>query len=359
MGRSLVMQSNFTRQKASFSIILILCVLGTIVGLKYLLPLFLPFLLSFWIARLCSRMVHFVRKRIPLSQKPAILLCLIVLLCGILGFSCWFFYTFYQQTKNLVLHYPRLLSECAESGRSICKNCDTLLHLDSGTSYSFLSSQMEASMHQLEASILSIAAKCGISLIRILGTIGIILFLSFLGAWLLMTDSGQLQKDYHNCPLFQDIHRILKKLSLTGISYLKMECIVTFLIFLILCCGFSLLHNPYALLLGLCIAVIDALPILGSGIILIPWGLFSLFRGRPYTGITLLLLCFCCWLVRQYLEPRLLGKNLGVPSLYMLIAVYAGLKIYGITGILLGPVTIILILFLCQEYTGWDTGQTL
>ncbi|MDD6207942.1 MAG: AI-2E family transporter [Clostridiales bacterium] len=353
------MPSNFTRQKASFSIILILCVLGTILGLKYLLPLFLPFLFSFWIARLCSRMVRFIQKWVPLSQKTAVFLCLMILLCGVLIFLCWFFYTFYQQTKDLVLHYPKLLSECAQGGRSICQHCDRLLHLDSGTSYSFLSAQMESSMRQLETSILSIAARCSISLIRILAKSGLILFLSFLGAWLIMTDSGRLQKDYRSCPLFRDIHRILKKLSMTGIAYLKMECIVTFFVFLILCCGFSLLTNPYALLLGICIAVIDALPILGSGIVLIPWGIFSLLRGRLSTGITLLLLCFSCWLIRQYLEPRLLGKNLGVPSLYMLTAVYAGLKIYGITGILLGPLTIILILFLCQEYTGWDTGQSL
>lgn len=353
------MSSHFTHSKASFSIILILCVLGTIFGLKYLLPLFLPFFLSFWIARVCTRIVRYIRKRIPMPVKTASFFSLIILLCGILAFLSWFFYTFYQQAKNLVFHYPALVSECIQSGRSLCDGCDAIFHLSAGTSYAFLSSQVDASIKQIEESLLSIAARCSLSLIQILVQSGIILFLSFLGAWLLMTDSGQLMKDYHNCPLFQDIHKILKKLSLTGIAYLKMECIVTVIISFVLCLGLSLLRNPYALLLGICIAVIDALPILGSGIILIPWGIFSIFRGRGFTGLTLLLLCMLCWLVRQYLEPRLLGKNLGVPSLYMLIAVYAGLKIYGISGILLGPLTIVLILFLCQEYTGWDTGQSL
>lgn len=345
--------------KTSFCFILILCIIGSILGLKYLLPLFLPFVFSFWIARICSRMVRFIRKHTALPQKPAVFLCLIILLCGILAFVCWFLYTFYQQGKNLILHYPELVLECRESSRYLCRCSDSLLHLDSGVSYTFLSTQMDASMHQLEDSLLSIAAKCGLSVLRILGGTGIILFLSFLGAWMLITDSGQLRKDYHNCPLFRDIHRIFKKLSITGIAYLKMECLVTGIIFLLLCGGFTLLHNSYALLLGICIALIDALPLLGSSIILIPWAVFYFLQGKAYYGIALICLCFLCWLVRQYLEPRLLGKNLGVPSLYMLISIYAGLQIYGIAGILLGPLTMILILFLCQEYTEWDTGQTL
>ncbi|MBP5609773.1 MAG: AI-2E family transporter, partial [Clostridia bacterium] len=112
---------------------------------------------------------------------------------------------------------------------------------------------------------------------------------------------------------------------------------VLFLVtFLILLLGLVLLGVPYALLLALLIALFDLLPVLGAGGILIPWGIFAILSGRAALGVCVLFLSLVIFTVRQILTPRLVGRGLGVRPLLVFFSVYAGLKLAGAPGMLLG-----------------------
>lgn len=87
----------------------------------------------------------------------------------------------------------------------------------------------------------------------------------------------------------------------------------------------------------------DALPVFGAGTILIPWGVISFLRGVPSLGIGLLALYALCAVGRAFLEPRFLGKQIGLDPLLTLVALYAGFRFFGILGMILLPVAIILL----------------
>ncbi|MBE6555953.1 MAG: sporulation integral membrane protein YtvI [Ruminococcaceae bacterium] len=114
-----------------------------------------------------------------------------------------------------------------------------------------------------------------------------------------------------------------------------------FLLFLItlgeLLLGFLLLRQKYALLLSLLIALLDILPVLGVGTVLLPWSLFLLFTGSAAKGTGLLVLYGVITVVRQIAEPHLVGKSLGMHPVLVLIAFYVGLRLFGIAGIFIGP----------------------
>ena len=87
----------------------------------------------------------------------------------------------------------------------------------------------------------------------------------------------------------------------------------------------------------------DALPVFGVGTVLIPWGVISFLRGNAFLGIGLLVLYALCSVSRAFLEPRFLGKQIGLNPLLTLIALYAGYRLFGILGMILLPLAVILL----------------
>ena len=108
--------------------------------------------------------------------------------------------------------------------------------------------------------------------------------------------------------------------------------------FLLLLAGLSLLKVDHSLMLAALITLVDAFPVLGVGTVLVPWSILRFVQNDYVLGIGLLALYAAIWLVRSVLEPRLLGKELGLDHLVTLIAIYAGFRLWGLGGMLLTPI---------------------
>ncbi len=121
------------------------------------------------------------------------------------------------------------------------------------------------------------------------------------------------------------------------------------LCFLIVFIGLTLLRVPYAFLFALFIALVDFLPLLGTGVVLIPFAGVSLLLGQPGRALGLLVLYGVCTLSRQLLEPRLMGRGLGLHPLVSLMVMYAGLRLFGLGGMLILPLVVGLIAGLLRD----------
>ena len=125
--------------------------------------------------------------------------------------------------------------------------------------------------------------------------------------------------------------------------YVKVYLLLLLLTFGELLIGFLILGVDYAFLLAGIIAVLDMLPVLGVGTVLIPWALVTLLQKNFYLGFGLVILYFVMLILRQIVEPKLLGKSLGLHPLVALFAGYAGWRLFGFLGMILGPVLALLI----------------
>lgn len=130
----------------------------------------------------------------------------------------------------------------------------------------------------------------------------------------------------------------LKRMKGAVLGWMKAQCKLAGVTWGILSAGFLLLRVPYALLWALVVAVLDALPVLGTGIVLLPWALLRLLEGDTVMAVGLLGLYGAAALIRSALEPKLVGRQLGLDPLLTLAAVYVGYRLWGIGGILLAPV---------------------
>ncbi len=101
--------------------------------------------------------------------------------------------------------------------------------------------------------------------------------------------------------------------------------------------GFAILRLDYAFLLALVIAFVDLLPIFGVGTVLIPWAVVALLQQNYFLGFGLFILYGVALILRQIIEPHLLGQSLGLHPLLTLFATYAGWQLFGFFGMLLAP----------------------
>jgi len=119
------------------------------------------------------------------------------------------------------------------------------------------------------------------------------------------------------------------------------------LLFLINCIelfiGLTVMHRQYALFLAILLGFLDILPFFSTAVILVPWGIIMLVNGEYGIGIGMIVLALVMAVVRQIAEPRLVGKSLGIHPLASLASMYVGVRIFGFWGMMLAPVTVVVI----------------
>jgi len=120
-------------------------------------------------------------------------------------------------------------------------------------------------------------------------------------------------------------------------GYFRAQYILMTMAGIISIIGLLILRNPFALLIGLLLAVLDFLPILGIGAVLIPWALISIIMGNVNQAIGLMVIYGVITIARQVLQPKILGDQMGAHPLASLMSIFIGFRIFGLLGLVIGP----------------------
>ena len=129
-------------------------------------------------------------------------------------------------------------------------------------------------------------------------------------------------------------------LSVAG-KYIRSYSLLLVITFAQMLVGFTVMGVRYAFLFAVIVALLDLLPVIGVGTALVPASVFCFLSGREELGIGLLLLFAISSVIRQLIEPKILGKHLGIHPLATLASMYIGYSFFGFAGILLLPIFII------------------
>ena len=127
-------------------------------------------------------------------------------------------------------------------------------------------------------------------------------------------------------------------------GYVKAQLIIMAVVFTILLTGFVILDVKLALLLAFIISLLDAIPVLGTGMILNPMAIIYLIQGDYVRAIGFVSLYVIILFVRNFLEPRVLSVQLGMHPIITLVSMYAGLKLIGVIGMIIGPVIALIVI---------------
>ena len=312
-------------------------------SVKYILPTAMPFLLGALVALTAEPAVSTAQRRLGLSRVWATGLGVTVTLLFLIGFLGVLSAFLLKEMMRLAASLPDL-ENTAKDGISLLKTWLTDLSYaapdglqpvltravdgvfsGSGVLMDQATAQIPAFLSGMLSGVPDSALKIGTGL---LATFMISARLPALKTKL----SNQIP------PIWKEQYRpalVQTKKALGG--WLKAQGTLSALTYGIVCTGFLLLRVPYGFFWALLVALIDAVPMLGTGIILLPWALVSLLQHQPLQAVGLLLTFGAATLCRTTLEPKLVGKHLGLDPLLTLIALYTGYRLWGFWGLLAAP----------------------
>ncbi|MGN1401394.1 MAG: sporulation integral membrane protein YtvI [Bacillus sp. (in: firmicutes)] len=140
---------------------------------------------------------------------------------------------------------------------------------------------------------------------------------------------------------YQKISLVVNDLMKAGVGFLKAQIVLSVITFIMAFVGLSILGVPYTLLVSILIVVVDILPILGTGSVLVPWATVAILQGNTSLGIGLIILFLVITVVRRMVEPKVYSANMGLSPLAALISLYLGFKVMGVVGLFVGPALVI------------------
>lgn len=144
--------------------------------------------------------------------------------------------------------------------------------------------------------------------------------------------------------VYAKVHAAYKGLRNAVGGYIKAQVIIEFWVYIITFIGLLILRIDYAVIIALGIAFMDFLPFFGAGIIMVPWSVFLLVNGNYFVGIGMLVTWGVGQLVRQLIQPKIVGDSVGLKPLPTLVLLFIGYKIIGVLGMVIAlPVAMIFI----------------
>ena len=127
-------------------------------------------------------------------------------------------------------------------------------------------------------------------------------------------------------------------------GYLRAQLLLTVGVFFILLAGFLITRQSYSLLLALGLALLDFIPIVGAGTVMLPWAVVALFTGDHAMAIRLMVIWGLIAVFRRVMEPKFVGDQTGLSPVQSLVSIYVGMKLGGILGMILGPILLLILL---------------
>lgn len=337
--------------------IVIAAVLFAVFLLPRLIVLVLPFLIAYIIAKIIDPIVNLLTDKVKLPRKIASGIVVVVVLVLLIWIVSSVFYKCVTEVTSLISR----ADEISRRVTSFFDNWEQLVAERFGEGVAnFLSSQISA--EDVGRDIANyLTGYIGPTLEKIMGIVkslpNMVIFtvVLILGTYFMSSDMENV-RTFLKKLVPESAHPYLRRLrgdmSDALMGYIRAELILMLITFIECTVGFAFIGGDiavYALLLGVAIAVIDALPILGTGTVLIPWGLSAIIMGETRLGLYLLALYGVCFLVRQLLESRIVGRQIGLHPLVTLMSMYVGLKAIGFFGLILGPILVIIIINLAKS----------
>ena len=324
--------------------ILLRCGLGALILIcgalffRYLLSPLLPFFCALALAAIVKPFCDKLKARTRISYR---FWCILLLALFTLFFSA----VLWSLLSGVVGELTHLVSNGEELTSRVTEIYNGL--------FAFIERRLPALYRQIDREALterllealsSLSLSASIHLARLafsLPEAALFIVSAYLAAYYILVDGERLKKGALSLlpeGLKGQICALMGAIVRGVARYFKAGGVLLILTFVQLLIGFMVLDIRFPFLFALLVAAVDFLPVLGTGTVLIPWGIVLAVAGSPFKGVGLLILWVITLIVRQIAEPKIMGKSLGIHPLFSLLATYFGLKLFGIGGMLLFPI---------------------
>ncbi|MCI6120600.1 sporulation integral membrane protein YtvI [Blautia obeum] len=315
-----------------------------------LLGFFMPFVIGWFIAYIASPVVNWLEKRVKIVKK----LGSVIMIVGVLAAVCFIIYfiisTLWKEISFLIQDMPGMYRDL-ESGLSQIGNSmeGVFGKLPDGvqegwhTMVANFDEMMGELMSRISEPTVSAAGRFAKSIPSVL----VATIVTFISAYFFIAEREDVirwSKKVAPDALVSRMTMVMDNLKFAVGGYLKAQLKIMVVVYIILVVGFIILNIHFSFLLGLLIALLDFLPFFGTGTALIPWAIYQFFMGNYKLVVGLVILYAVTQLVRQLIQPKLVGDSMGLRPLLTLFLLYTGYKIGGVFGMIFAvPIGMIVI----------------
>lgn len=341
------------KKAAAWIFCLICAVLEVYLLIRYALGIVMPFLIAFILAAVTHRPAAALSRRTRLPRKLWAVILLTAILASAASLIFWGVGRLLYEGENLLSH---IASDSAKLGSTIADIFDrissigdrkiplieNLLKIEAFREFwEELDSILARVISDTVASVTGKLPRALFSIVVSLPGYFVFVVVTLIASFYFCLDYDKI-KSFAISALPSGISEklpiIKKRLGDAAAKYARAYLLLLLLTFLQLFVGFTLLRVQYPFLLAFLVALVDFLPILGVGTVLIPWGLFELiFSKNIFLGVGLLVLYIIVTVIRQITEPKVVAESLGLHPLITLASMYAGLRLFGVFGMILAP----------------------
>lgn len=313
------------------------------VFVKYVLTLVMPFFLAFCILSLMQAVLGRLEERLSVKRRAAVVLLLAAFsLLAIAGM--WYLA---GRIGGQLAALPRYLEYCREEMSSFlhacCQKAEQYTGFYAGSMEEAVLLQVRSAVDHMKQTALPKLMNRSVLYVQLFVRIAGFLGMTLIAAILLARDFRRIQADLQKYKWYRTAEEIGGTIGkLTG-DYLKAQ--LTILCLIGGCCvlALGLIGIRGSIWIGLLAGVLDALPFIGTGIVLIPAALWQFVQGKIWKGAAVLMLYGACVLLRELAEPRLIGRRMDIYPVAVLLSIYLGVRLYGLSGVVMGPLSFLLI----------------
>ena len=326
-----------------------------------LLHFFMPFVVGWILALLANPLVRFLERRVKLVRRHGSMLIIIAALAIVIGLFYGAGLLVYREMGSFLADAPEIYqSVIAEIGDALQNGRKLAEYFPQN-----LQPPLLAFSDNLDGLFGKLVSRAAEPTVQIAGHVAksipnllVNMVITILSSYLFLADRESIMRWLKGQHLPAFVFRYIEYMKrdakgLIGgyfLAQFRIMCVVA----LILAAGFLVLGVRYGVLLAFLTAILDFLPIFGTGTVLFPWAVVKLFAGEYAYATGLILLYILTQVVRQIIQPKIVGESMGLPPLMTLFLLYLGFKLRGLTGMILAvPVGLVFINF--YKYGAFDS----
>ncbi len=329
-----------------------LIVFLTYIFFRYLFTLVAPFAFAFLLISLIYPLLQKIQKKIPIKKKylaVAVTLPILLFIVGIL----WLFMTF---GGSQLYKLPGICSDIGTQMELFFHQCccrlDGKFGWDGQQMEQYIVEQMTVIMEnvqiQIVPQVLASSYNCFKSIFSVIAFLAITGIAVFLMEKEYISIVSWLKKSEDTAIVWNVVEGVISYL----VTFIKAQGVILLIIGILCCVVLGVAGIEGGIFWGLLAGFLDMLPFIGTGIVLVPLSVWQLINGSYWRFAACVVLYGACALLREWLEPKLIGKKIGIPPILMLLAVYAGIRLFGVSGIFKGPLSLIVIYEIVRASNG-------
>lgn len=329
-----------------------------VLGVRYvafpLLRLLMPFVLALVAAWLLNPLVRILRERLGLS-RGILSVALILLAVGVIsGVFIALGLTLFGEVRSLAENWSSIWLSIQQTFEELSIALDRLLeYLPSGLEQ-FIDDNLEHFNQWLGGLVNSgvrFAGGWATGFAFSIPTFVVAFIVFLLAAYFITADyPGIMARAREHMP--EGLRAFAAHIRTTALGalagYVRAEIIISVAVFFILTAGFFIIDQPYGLLLALLFSVLDFIPIIGSGTIMVPWAVVDLFLGDWSHAAGLMVVWGVVCVFRRVAEPKAVGSQTGLSPILSLMSMYVGMQLAGVLGMILGPIVCLVAISICR-----------